>query len=111
MVVWGWQRCALLGANCVRLTVCGVGMADPAETLDHVAEELQERLAIRIHEEDALPRVAAARNVEPRRSRSRHVNSRNRGRLPSCFPVKQPSIAWRSCHGLSLAHATHEVKI
>jgi hypothetical protein len=88
-----------------------VGAANPAEALDRVGERVEEDVAIRVDEEDVLPRVAAARDVEPRRSRSRQVNSRNRRRLPSCFPRKQPSIAQGACHRASLVNRTCRVKI
>lgn len=38
-----------------------VRVADPAEALDGVAQHLKEELAVRINEEDVLPRVAATR--------------------------------------------------
>jgi hypothetical protein len=80
------QKMIVIGHQAVRV-------ADPTEAVDRVGERVEEELAIRVDEEDVLPRVAAARDVEPRRSRSRRVNSRNRRRLPSCFLMKQPSIA------------------
>jgi len=88
-----------------------VGAANPAEALDRVGERVEEEVAIRIDEEDVLPRVAGARDVEPRRSRSRQVKPRNRRRLPSCFLVKQSSIAQGARHGASLVNRTCQFKI
>jgi hypothetical protein len=36
----------LLGANCVRLIVRGVGVAAPVEPLDGLSQDLQEQLSI-----------------------------------------------------------------
>jgi hypothetical protein len=55
-----------------------VGAANPTEAVDRVGERVEEELAIGIDEEDVLPRVAAARYAEPRRSRSRQVDSESR---------------------------------
>jgi hypothetical protein len=38
-------------------------MTDPTEAADCVAERLEEQLAVRVDEEDVLPRVAGARDV------------------------------------------------
>jgi len=94
-----WQRCALLGANCVRLIVRGVGVADPTEAVDRVGKRVEEELAIRIDEGDVLPRVAPARDVEPRRSRSRQVDSESRP-TPQLLPEEAASdcaggVPWR----------------
>jgi len=47
-MVGGWQRFALLGANCVRLIVCDVRVADSPEPLRGVGKNLKEQLTIRI---------------------------------------------------------------
>jgi hypothetical protein len=65
-VVGGWQRYALLGANCVRLFECGVGVTPPVESLNGLRQDLKEALTIWINEEDLLASVAAARDVVER---------------------------------------------
>jgi len=56
----GWQRFALLGANCVRLSAAAVRVADPAEPLNGERKDLQEANPIRVIKEDPRTRVPAA---------------------------------------------------
>ena len=71
-VVGGWQRCALLGANCVRLIVRGVGVAEPVEPLHGLRQNLKEQLSIGIDEEDLATGIAAAGDMVQRRTWSWH---------------------------------------
>jgi hypothetical protein len=50
----------LLGANCVRLIVRGVGVAAPVEPLDGLRQNLEEELTVGVDEEDLVACVAAA---------------------------------------------------
>jgi hypothetical protein len=61
----GWWLATLrvAWANCVRLSVKAVRVADPHEPLDRLAENLKEELTIRIDLEDGLACVAATRDV------------------------------------------------
>jgi len=67
-----------------------VGVTDPTEAPDRVAERLEEQLAVWVDEEDALPGVAAARDVVQR-----------------AFVLHTQG----SCHGSSLPDSTREMKI
>jgi hypothetical protein len=91
----------LLGPNCVRLTICGVGITQPAESLDDLRQNLKEELSVRVDEEHLLPGFAAAGDLSRGESRSREVESAD-SRAASCRR-RQPSIPKRVSHASILA--------
>jgi hypothetical protein len=85
-------------------------VADATEAVDRVGERVEEEFAIRIDEEDVLARVAAARDVEPRRSRSRQVKPRKSPPTPQRLAREAALDCAGACHGLNLLRSMRDCK-